>query len=33
VDATLRQLQVLGPVAARRMFSAYGVYCDERILR
>ena len=29
VDYALRQLQVLGPVAARRMFGAHGLYCDE----
>jgi DNA transformation protein len=31
VDYALRQLQVLGPVVARRMFGGYGLYCDERI--
>jgi DNA transformation protein len=31
VDYALRQLQVLGPVVARRMFGAHGLYCDERI--
>jgi DNA transformation protein len=31
VEYALRQLQVLGPVVARRMFGAYGLYCDERI--
>jgi DNA transformation protein len=31
VEYVLRQLQVLGPVSARRMFGAYGLYCDERI--
>jgi DNA transformation protein len=30
VEYALRQLQVLGPVVARRMFGAHGLYCDER---
>jgi DNA transformation protein len=30
VEYALRQLQVLGPVVARKMFGGYGVYCDER---
>ena len=30
VEYALRQLQVLGPVVARKMFGGYGLYCDER---
>jgi len=30
VQYALRQLQILGPVVARRMFGAHGLYCDER---
>jgi DNA transformation protein len=30
VEYALRQLQVLGPVVARRMFGGHGLYCDER---
>jgi DNA transformation protein len=29
VQYALRQLQILGPVVARRMFGAHGLYCDE----
>jgi len=31
VEYALRQLQVLGPVSARKMFGDYGLYCDECI--
>jgi len=31
VEYVLRQLQVLGPVSARKMFGAHGLYCDECI--
>ncbi len=31
VEYALRQLQVLGPVVARKMFGGYGVYRDEQI--
>jgi DNA transformation protein len=31
VEYALRQLRILGPVFARPMFGAHGLYCDERI--
>lgn len=31
VEYALRQLQVLGPVVARKMFGGHGLYCDERM--
>ena len=30
VEYALRQLQILGPVVARKMFGGHGLYCDER---
>jgi len=32
MDAILVQLQALGNVYARKMFSEYGVYCDDKMV-